>query len=141
MSDGAWRSMKIQWLGKENCMDVLIQCYLVSKWFTTWFTFLIFVVFMNRNNMWHHVSSCSHIFVIHLIFVAFMNCVECVSSKIMPQKMIFHKIPIVIFWTFIFYEVNFLGYIFFCGYGFLATFFHQIKYSKSLIIGMTANYQ
>ena len=72
-----YSSMKIQWLGKENCMDNF-----VSKWFTRWFTFLIIVVFMNRNSMWHHVSSCRKwiitqiTFVIHLIFMAFMNCVK-----------------------------------------------------------------
>ena len=135
--------MKIQWLGKENCMDKFIQCYFVSKWFTRWFTFLIFVVFMNRNSMWHHVSSCRKwiitqiTFVIHLIFMAFMNYVKCVSSNIMLEKMICHKshncnlLNFHLLWSQLSWVYFLLWKWLFCH------IFLQIKYSKSLIIGMT----
>ena len=61
-----------------NRMNVFLQFSSIRKWFTTWFTFVIFVTFMNCLDVFLQVLCLSKWFATWftlVIFVAFMNCV------------------------------------------------------------------
>ena len=62
-----------------KCVDVFLQRLCIRKWFTTWFTFVIFVSIMNMMEMYLQVLYCSEWFATwftFVIFVAFMNYVD-----------------------------------------------------------------
>ena len=80
-------------------------------------------------------------FVIHLIFMAFMNCVKCVSSNVMLEKMICHNFNLLNFhllWSQ-------LSWVYFLLWKWLSCHIYlQIKYSthiKIFIILITLIFQ
>ena len=102
-----------------NCIDVSLQMLCLRKWFTTRFTFVIFVAFMNCVDVLLQTSCLRKRFTTRftfLIFVAFVNSLNmlvylyfatkftcicnlcglhelcgCVCSRLMHEKMIYHR--------------------------------------------------
>ena len=66
-------------------VDVFLQSFCLRKWFTTRFTFMLFMIFMNCDVLLQHLLWWK-IFAAKFTFVAFMNCVDVSFQMIYSRK-------------------------------------------------------
>ena len=78
-------------------VDVFLQISCLRKCFTTRFTLVIFLAFMNCVNVFLQISCLKKLFTTGFTFVILLEFFElcwCVSSNVLPERMIYNKVLI-----------------------------------------------